>query len=119
MEKRMKKVRQKGVEDCCHAIEGQSVAIVNQERTMAALYEKKDIKGKKVADYTFLCIIKKLGEKTNIDEAIEISIKEFIDTFKNYVKKEWLFITYKETKIITGDDLFQVEKSLEEINSRK
>ncbi len=105
-------------EACYNAISGQSVAIVNPERTLAALYEKKRNEDKNAED-TFLCIIKKIGEPTNVDEAIEISMDSFIETFLNYSKKHWLSIPYKETNIITSEDKFLIEKQIERYKSEE
>ncbi len=89
----MELVHKKGKELCLMSLDRASVLATNPDNTLQVMYQR-------IGD-EFLCIVKKYGSKTNPDEAIRISPKEYVDGFVKCVKENWFFNFFKTNKIIT------------------
>lgn len=89
----MEVTRTKGKELCLKSLKMASVMATNPDNTLQVLYERKD--------NTFLCIVKKYGAKTNPEEAIILSPKEYVDGFKKCVNEHWFFTMFEERKVIS------------------
>ena len=83
-----------GKELCLQSLDMASVVVTNPQKTLQVLYERDGNE--------FLCILKQYGAKTNSEEAIRLSPKEYVDNFRKCVKEKWVFLFFKETKAITG-----------------
>ena len=79
-----------GKELCLQSLDMASVVVTNPQKTLQVLYERDGNE--------FLCILKQYGAKTNSEEAIRLSPKEYVDNFRKCVKEKWVFQFFKETK---------------------
>lgn len=95
-----------GKESCLQSLKMASVVATNPQKTLQVLYERDGDE--------FLCILKQYGAKTNPEEAIRLSPKEYVDNYKKCFKENWFFLFLEETKAITGnvDINHKVEEAL-------
>lgn len=89
----MELVRKNGKEGCLESLKMASIMATNPENTLQVMYERKGNE--------FLCIVKKYGAKTNPEEAVTLSAKEYVDGFQKCVKEGWLFTFFKDKRVIT------------------
>lgn len=81
-------------------------AFIKPDRSLAMLYEK--------TDDGYLCLLRKVGEATKKEEAILVNYDSVKAGIKQALHDKWLCVTYKEIKVITGENVFQVEDTLKE-----
>lgn len=91
----MERIHGKGKELCLKSLDMASVVATNPQKTLQVLFERDGNE--------FLCILKQYGAKTNEEEAIRLSPKEYVINFKKCVKEDWFFHFFRETKAITGN----------------
>ena len=91
----MERIYGKGKELCLKSLDMASVVATNPQKTLQVLFERDGNE--------FLCILKQYGAKTNSEEAIRLSPKEYVDNYKKCFKENWFFLFLEETKAITGD----------------
>ncbi len=106
----MEKKQMKEVDLCHQAVDHSSVALVNPEQTIVVLYERRH----KNDGYPFLCLLNKIGENPNTEDALLISIKSFCEGFHKSIQKQWTCFLFKDLKIITNNENFQIEKLIED-----
>lgn len=106
----MEKKQMKEVDLCLQAVDHSSVALVNPDQTIVVLYERRH----KNDGYPFLCLINKIGENINTEDALMISIKSFCEGFHKSIQKQWTCFLFKDLKIITDNEKSQIEKLIED-----
>lgn len=106
----MEKKQMKEVDLCHQAVDHSSVALVNPDQTIVILYERRH----KNDGYPFLCLINKIGENINTEDALMISIKSFCEGFHKSIQKQWTCFLFKDLKIITDNEKSQIEKLIED-----
>lgn len=95
---------------CLQAVNHSSIALVNPDQTIVVLYERRH----KNDGYPFLCLLNKIGETTHTEDALMISIKSFCEGFHKSIQKQWTCFLFKDLKIITDNEKFQIEKLIED-----
>lgn len=95
---------------CLQAVNHSSIALVNPDQTIVVLYERRH----KNDGYPFLCLLNKIGETTHTEDPLMISIKSFCEGFHKSIQKQWTCFLFKDLKIITNNEKFQIEKLIED-----